>query len=106
MDGATADTFDSSAEQVAWLKAQLFDGRLNGFRPLVFTHLYPSELLTRGETVGHLLRESHVLLVEMGHTHLTSWRMTVTPFTRQLVRQARSKKDHPVSRSPLSMTTS
>jgi hypothetical protein len=38
-------------------------------QPVVFLHLYPSELETRADELSGLLREHGVLLVEMGHTH-------------------------------------
>ncbi len=35
----------------------------------MFTHLYPSELLGQADAFTLLIREFHVELVEMGHTH-------------------------------------
>lgn len=69
MDGAVPKVFDFSSEQIQWLEAQLMDAREAGLRPLVFTHLYPSELATQGATFTRFIREFQVELVEMGHTH-------------------------------------
>lgn len=69
MDGAAPEIFDFSSEQMHWLKAQLIDARSKGIRPLVFTHLYPSELVTAGEEFTQLIQDFQVELVEMGHTH-------------------------------------
>jgi Icc protein len=69
MDGADQKTFDIGEEQWTWLTGQLKDFRESGLRPIVFTHLYPSELRTRGEAFSDLLRQHGVELVEMGHTH-------------------------------------
>lgn len=69
MDGATAKDFDFSPEQIRWLKEQLIDSRSRGLRPLVFTHLYPSELRTQANAIRSLIRDFNIELVEMGHTH-------------------------------------
>jgi 3',5'-cyclic-AMP phosphodiesterase len=69
MDGRTAKDFDFSSEQIAWLEEQLVDSRSRRLRPLVFTHLYPSELLTRANAFCRLIRDFEIELVEMGHTH-------------------------------------
>lgn len=69
IDGATSKDFDFSPEQIAWLEAELRSSRAAGLRPLVFTHLYPSELLTQADAFTRLIREFRVELVEMGHTH-------------------------------------
>jgi hypothetical protein len=52
-----------------WLEEQLREAQRTGLRPLVFTHLYPSELLSQGKRFSGLIREFEVELVEMGHTH-------------------------------------
>ncbi len=69
MDGKKPEEFDFSVEQAEWLQAQLIDASSIGLRPLVFTHLYPSELLTQAERFKRLIREFEVDVVEMGHTH-------------------------------------
>ena len=69
MDGPTAKDFDLGSEQIHWLGEQLVGSRSGGLRPLVFTHLYPSELLTQAGAFGDLIRQFEVELVEMGHTH-------------------------------------
>jgi Icc protein len=69
MDGAAAKDFDFSSKQIKWLEEQLIAARSAGLRPLVFTHLYPSELLTQAGAFTRLIREFPVELVEMGHTH-------------------------------------
>ncbi len=69
MDGARAKDFDFSFEQMRWLEEQLREARSSGCRPLVFTHLYPSELVTQAEPFTRLIRQFEVELVEMGHTH-------------------------------------
>lgn len=69
MDGADSKTFDFGSEQIQWLRDQLIKSRATGLRPLVFTHLYPSELATQAKTFTDLIREYRVEVVEMGHTH-------------------------------------
>jgi Icc protein len=69
MDGVAAKDFDFGSAQVRWLEEQLGAVRSAGVRPLVFTHLYPSELLTQAGAFTRLIREFQVELVEMGHTH-------------------------------------
>jgi hypothetical protein len=69
MDGSTQKEFDFSDEQATWLKDELSQAQCEGLRVLVFTHLYPSELQSQAERVGHFIREFQVPLVEMGHTH-------------------------------------
>jgi hypothetical protein len=65
----TSQHFDFSAAQMKWLEEQLKEAQRKGLRPLVFTHLYPSELRTQGKPFSHLILEFNVELVEMGHTH-------------------------------------
>ncbi len=69
MDGRKAKEFDFGPEQMQWMEGQLRVTRSARFRPIVFTHLYPSELVTQAEKFSRLLREFQVELVEMGHTH-------------------------------------
>jgi hypothetical protein len=69
MDGPSPRSFDFSSEQMAWVEQQLTETRSAGLRPLVFTHLYPSELETQGKRFSRVIREAGVELVEMGHTH-------------------------------------
>jgi Icc protein len=69
MDGATAKDFDFSSKQIHWLETQLIEARAAQHRPLIFTHLYPSELKTRADIFTRLVRQFQVELVEMGHTH-------------------------------------
>ncbi len=69
MEGAAKDVFDFGSKQIEWLQAQLENARAFRQRPLVFTHLYPSELETQGKRFTEILREFPVELVEMGHTH-------------------------------------
>lgn len=65
----TSQHFDFSAAQMKWLEEQLKEAQRKGLRPLVFTHLYPSELRTQGKPFSQFIREFNVELVEMGHTH-------------------------------------
>jgi len=69
MDGDTQKDFDLSSEQLEWLRQELDEARAAGLRPLLFLHLYPSELRTRAAELNRLVREFRVELVEMGHTH-------------------------------------
>jgi len=69
MDGRTKKEFDFSDGQMEWLEGQLMEARRDGLRPLVFTHLYPSELKSQGKRFSQFIREFEVPLVEMGHTH-------------------------------------
>jgi 3',5'-cyclic-AMP phosphodiesterase len=69
MDGSRPEEFDFSTEQIEWLQEQLVKARSASLRPIVFTHLYPSELLTQAGAFTRLIREFQVELVEMGHTH-------------------------------------
>ena len=69
LDGTKKDVFDCGVEQLRWLEGQLREAAASGLRPLVFTHLYPSELETGAETFTRLIREFRVELVEVGHTH-------------------------------------
>ncbi len=69
MDGATKTSFDLGSAQIAWLERELHESRTSRLRPLIFTHLYPSELLTQADMVTQLIRRFQVELVEMGHTH-------------------------------------
>ncbi len=69
MDGSDHKAFDLGEEQMEWLKAELgraIDSRL---RPIVFVHLYPSEMVTKGQEFSRLIRTHGVEVVEMGHTH-------------------------------------
>ncbi len=69
MDGTDSKAFDLSSAQLAWLQLELARARTSGLRPIVFVHLYPSELQTTGGELSRLLRDSGVEIVEMGHTH-------------------------------------
>jgi Icc protein len=69
LDGRTKKEFDFSTEQMAWLEQELKQANRDALRPLVFTHLYPSELMSQGKRFSQLIREFQVELVEMGHTH-------------------------------------
>jgi len=69
MDGISPQSFDFSEEQMSWLERQLNGARVTGLRPLVFTHLYPSELETQGGRFSRAVCQAGVELVEMGHTH-------------------------------------
>jgi len=69
LEGRTPEEFDFSSSQVEWLKAQLKEANGAGLRPLVFTHLYPSELKTQAKSFSQLIRDFRVELVEMGHRH-------------------------------------
>lgn len=69
LDGREKDDFACGPEQLRWLEGQLREAAASGLRPLLFTHLYPSELDTGAETLTRLIREFRVDLVEMGHTH-------------------------------------
>lgn len=69
LDGKTPKSFDIGTQQLEWLRGQLSDARIRAIQPVVFLHLYPSELETRADELIDLLRAYGVLLVEMGHTH-------------------------------------
>lgn len=69
LDGEAPGSFDFSSSQMEWVENQLADCRAARLRPLVFTHLYPSELESKAERFTRAIREFHVELVEMGHTH-------------------------------------
>lgn len=69
LDGASPRDFDFSREQINWVQNELREARASKLRPVVFTHLYPSELLNQGAEFTSLIREFAVELVEMGHTH-------------------------------------
>ena len=69
MDAQEPDVFDLGREQVTWLQRELEQARAARLRPLLFHHLYPSELQTQAGTLTRLIREFQVELVEMGHTH-------------------------------------
>ncbi len=68
VEGAPA-AFDLGSEQIQWTEAQLMNARSAGLRPIVFTHLYPSQLATQAVTLSRFIRELNVEMVEMGHTH-------------------------------------
>ena len=44
MDGKDSDSFDLGPEQIQWLQTELEQARAAQLRPLMFHHLYPSEL--------------------------------------------------------------
>ena len=69
LDGRSPKEFDLSVGQMEWLEEQLREAQRTGLRPLVFTHLYPNELLSQGKRFSRLIRDFEVELVEMGHTH-------------------------------------
>lgn len=69
MDGKTTKEFDFNAGQMEWLEEQLGEAHHQGLRPLVFTHLYPSEMKSQGRRFSQLIRDFRVELGEMGHTH-------------------------------------
>ena len=69
LDGETPKEFDFSDGQTAWLEQQLTQAHREGLRPLVFTHLYPSELKNQAKRFCQLIRKFRVEVVEMGHTH-------------------------------------
>ena len=61
--------FGLGEEQVNWLRDEFRRARENGEPVVVFMHAYPSEHGADAVRLKLLLRESGVLLVEMGHTH-------------------------------------
>jgi 3',5'-cyclic-AMP phosphodiesterase len=69
MNGKTKKDFDLGAEQIEWLEREIKGARAEELRPLLFLHLYPSELQTSAAELTRLIREFGVELVEMGHTH-------------------------------------
>ena len=69
MDGMTSDAFDIGSKQLEWIESELTGARAAKLRPLIFTHLYPSELSTQAESFGRLIRDFQVEVVDMGHTH-------------------------------------
>ena len=69
MDAPDPKTFDFSAAQLDWITAKMFGAQSAGLRMLVFTHLYPLELVTQGSAFADLIRRFDVELVIMGHTH-------------------------------------
>jgi predicted phosphodiesterase len=69
MDGKGPDAFDLGPAQIQWLQTELEQARAAQLRPLIFHHLYPSELQSQADTLTRLIREFQVELVEMGHTH-------------------------------------
>ena len=69
VDGMTADTFDFGSKQLEWIESELAGARTANLRPIIFTHLYPSELSTQAESFRRLIRDFQVEVVDMGHTH-------------------------------------
>lgn len=69
LDGKGKPGFGVSGEQAQWVEGQLADAKATGLRPIVFTHLYPTELLSNGTQLSHWIEHYGVEFVEMGHTH-------------------------------------
>ena len=61
------DSFTVSAEQLAWLEAELQHSR--DIPCVLLMHCYPSDLHKGGAALTTLIRRYNVVCVDMGHTH-------------------------------------
>ncbi|GJE19058.1 metallophosphoesterase family protein [Methylobacterium marchantiae] len=69
--GAGGLDFRLGDAQLAWLEGEIQVAESDGLDCALFMHSYPADLKGDGEAsrVGHLVSQSRVRLVEMGHTH-------------------------------------
>lgn len=61
--------FGIGEKQMAWLKAELKAAQANGQRPVIFQHCFPDGTGNSRQELLDLIKENHVLLAEVGHTH-------------------------------------
>lgn len=69
--GTGGPDFRLGDAQLAWLEGEIQMAEGDGLDCALFMHSYPADLMGDGEAsrVGHLVSNSRVRLVEMGHTH-------------------------------------
>jgi Icc protein len=61
--------FDLSPFQLKWLTGELSLAEQSSKQRILLLHCYPSELTQSSDPLRKLIRNSNVLLVDMGHTH-------------------------------------
>jgi 3',5'-cyclic AMP phosphodiesterase CpdA len=61
--------FGIGEKQMAWLKGELKTAPANGQRPVLFQHCFPDGTGASRQELLNLIKENHVLLAEVGHTH-------------------------------------
>ncbi|WP_019906662.1 metallophosphoesterase [Methylobacterium sp. 77] len=69
--GTGGPDFRLGDAQLAWLEGEIQVAERDGLDCALFMHSYPADLKGDGEAsrIGHLVSQSRVRLVEMGHTH-------------------------------------
>jgi Icc protein len=67
--GTGGPDFRLGETQLAWTECELEQAKAAGQNAVVFMHTYPADLREGAERLGALLAKSHVICVDMGHTH-------------------------------------
>jgi Icc protein len=69
--GTGGRDFKMAQAQVNWLRTELHSAQSNKHQAVIFTHTYPNDLTSNGETalLNQLIADHDVVLVDMGHTH-------------------------------------
>jgi len=67
--GTGGPDFRLEAAQIDWVERELTEAVAVGQDAVVFMHTYPADLREGAERLGALLRQPHVVCVDMGHTH-------------------------------------
>jgi hypothetical protein len=69
--GTGGPDFKLAQAQMDWLRQELQTAQSNNQNTIIFTHTYPDDLTSDGETqvLNQLIADYQVTLVDMGHTH-------------------------------------
>ncbi|UPJ50102.1 metallophosphoesterase [Bradyrhizobium sp. 200] len=68
-DNGSQKGFGIGPAQTEWLASELRASDASEQWPVLFMHTYPSELGSSAAAVQALMRNHHVIMVDMGHTH-------------------------------------
>ncbi len=67
--GRGGPDFRLDPAHLKWLERELAEAQSAGQRSVIFMHAYPADLRADGDRFLQLLKNQHVLAVDMGHTH-------------------------------------
>lgn len=67
--GQEKPEFGFGEKQTAWLKDELKAAQANGQTPVLFEHCFPDGVGSSRDVLLNLIKDNHVLMVEVGHTH-------------------------------------
>jgi 3',5'-cyclic-AMP phosphodiesterase len=62
-------SFVVSPDQLAWMERELLTAADLGHDKVLLLHCYPSDLKVGGDELIEIIRNFHVRLIDMGHTH-------------------------------------